>query len=121
MKRTNDNTPIAELFLKAGLVAAIAAALLAPTKVRADDKHPLNAPHAPMLKRASWNDLPLPPIPYLETMPWLNAEWLGRDRAETPTKIDTLLAPKFELIGPAVVESGGSARLSSTPDLAGKG
>jgi len=121
MKRTNNNSSIAELFLKAGLVAAIASALLAPAKVRADDKHPSIATHAPMLSRASWNELPLPPIPYLETMPCLVPERFGLGRAEKPIKIDTLLAPKFELIGPAVAGSGGTARLSSTLDLAGKG
>lgn len=118
MKRTNDNTRIVELFVKAGLVAAIAAALLAPTTIRAgSNETALNADHAwPMPRRASCNALPLPPIAHLETMPWLKLE-----RAARPIKIDTLLAPPFEMMGPTVARSGSDARLSSTPGLSGNG
>lgn len=126
MKRTHDNTRIAEFFVKAGLVAAIAAVLLAPGTVRAADDQPLGVERHSwtMLKRVSWDDLPLPPIPYLETMPWIKWDWLNRQRpgpAEPPVKIDTLLAPEFKFMRPAVVESTGGTRLSSIVDLAGNG
>ena len=125
MKRTNDNTRFAELFVKAGLVAAIAAVLLAPMTARSGDDQASHkqASHVedarPMLKRASWNPLPLPPIPHLETMPWLNPD--RAERAGGPMKIDTLLAPAFELMAPAVVVTAADARCASTPGLAGKG
>ena len=52
-----------------------------------------------MLKRASWNSLPLPPIPHLATMPWLERKPAKR------MKIDTLLAPKFEFLSPAIANT----------------
>ncbi len=118
MKRTNDNRRIVELFVQAGLIAAIAAALFAPTTIRAGgNETALNAEHAwPMRRLESWNALPLPPIANLETMPWLKLE-----RAARPIKIDTLLAPPFEMMGPTVARSGSDAPLSSTPGLSGNG
>ena len=65
-----------EIFVKAGLIAALAAVLLMPTtvKVAGDELAPRVEHTWPMLKRASWNSLPLPPIPHLATMPWLERE-----------------------------------------------
>ena len=57
---------------------------------------------------ASWNALPLPPIPYLDTMPWLE-----RERAAKRMKIDTLLAPKFEFLSPAIANTTIDGLLSS--------
>ena len=101
MKRMFDATRLAELFIKAGLIAALAALLLAPMTVRvhgseasSDVPRPL-----PMLKQVTWDALPLPPIPYLETMPWLLHQ-----RGERGFKIDMLLAPKFGLPGPAIAQ-----------------
>lgn len=101
MKRTNDLSRYIAFFVKAGLIAAIAAVLLAPTTIRAGGSEASpRVEHAwPMLKRASFDALPLPPIPYLETMPWL-----ARERTPAGFRIDTLLAPTFEL-GPEVASS----------------
>ena len=99
MKRIHDTSRLTEFFIKAGLIAAIAAALLAPMTINA---HGSDAAHGhPALKRTAWDALPLPPIPHLETMPWLN-----RERPQKTLKIDTLLAPTFELTGPAVAGTG---------------
>jgi hypothetical protein len=95
MKRINHSSRLIEAFVKAGLVAAIAAALLVPTTVKVQgSESATRVEHAwPMLKRASWDALPLPPIPYLETMPWL-----VREPAPESFKIDRLLGPKFEMM-----------------------
>ena len=92
MKRTYDSSRYIAFFVKAGLIAAIAAVLLAPTTSRASgsEASPRIAHTWPMLKRTSFD--PLPPIPHLETMPWL-----VRQRTPTGFKIDTLLGPTFEL------------------------
>ena len=60
------------------------------------------------LKRAVTNGLRLPPIPYLETMPWL-----VREQTPKGLKIDTLLAPKFEMMGPAIAATGDEVRILS--------
>ena len=95
MKRMNQSSRLIEAFVKAGLVAAIAAALLVPTTIRVHgSESAVRVEHAwPMLKRASWDALPLPPIPYLETMPWL-----VREPAPKGFRIDRLLGPKFEML-----------------------
>ena len=95
MKRMNQSSRLIESFVKAGLVAAIAAALLVPTTIKVHgSESAARVEHAwPMLKRASWDALPLPPIPYLETMPWL-----VREPAPKGIKIDRLLGPKFEMM-----------------------
>jgi hypothetical protein len=95
MKRINQSSRLIEAFVKAGLVAAIAAALLVPTTIKVHGaESTARVEHAwPMLKRASWEALPLPPIPYLETMPWL-----VREPAPKGFKIDRLLGPKFEMM-----------------------
>jgi hypothetical protein len=94
-----------DIFVKVGLIAALAAVLLMPTtiKVAGDELVPGVEHTTPVQKRGSWNALPLPPVPYLETMPWLVQE-----RAPESLKIDTLFAPKFEM-APAVagVSDGG--------------
>lgn len=95
-KRMHDNSRVTEFFIKAGLIAAIAAAALMPTTVKVHSSDARVEQGWPMPKRGSWDALPLPPIPYLETMPWLVQE-----RAPKGLKIDPLLAPKFE-IAPAV-------------------
>jgi hypothetical protein len=46
----------------------------------------------------SWAALSLPPVPHLETMPWLTSGSLLRG-----PKIDTLLGPKIESLGPFLV------------------
>jgi hypothetical protein len=95
MKRMNQSSRLIEVFVKAGLVAATAAALLLPTTIKVNGSESgLRVEHArPPLKRASWDALPLPPIPYLETMPWL-----VREPQPKGFKIDRLLAPKFEMM-----------------------
>jgi hypothetical protein len=46
----------------------------------------------------SWAALSLPPVPHLETMPWLTSGSFLRG-----PKIDTLLGPKIETLGPFLV------------------
>jgi len=101
MKRTSNSPNPVEIFVMAGLISALAAVLLMPTtvKVAGDELAPPLAHISPMLKRASWDSLPLSPIPHLATMPWLE-----RELSAKRMKIDTLLAPKFELLGPAVAK-----------------
>jgi hypothetical protein len=102
-KRMHDNSQLTELFVKAGLVTAIAAALMLPLSINANGNDAASrGEHAsPPLTRSSWDVLPLPPIPHLETMPWLIQE-----RAAKSMKIDTLLAPRFEIGKPVVAHTG---------------
>jgi hypothetical protein len=92
MKRTYDKSSVLSLFIKAGLIAALAAILLAPSKIKASGGDALRRAE-PQLKGSSSAALPLPPIKFLETM-----SWLDRDRTPKLFKIDTLLGPKFELM-----------------------
>jgi hypothetical protein len=48
--------------------------------------------------RASWDGLPLPPVPHLDTMQWLNAR-----PAIKGLKTDVLLGPKLETLGPFLI------------------
>jgi hypothetical protein len=121
MKRTYDSSRFIVLFVKAGLIAAIAAVLLAPTTIKAgSEAGPLVEPAWPMQKRASFDALPLPPIPHLETMPWL-----ARERTPESFRIDTLLGPKFELMRSEIAGAGASVPLPvTTPealDLSSRG
>ena len=106
MKRISDSTRLAEFSIKACLIAALGVILLAPMSIKANGTELVQAGHgASMLTHGSQTSLPLPPIADLETMPWLSVP-----RAKSLLKIDTLLAPKLELAGPALVQS-----LSSNP------
>ena len=103
MKRTYDPSRLIAFFVKASLIAAIAAVLLAPTSIRAggSEASPRVEHVWSMLKRASFDALPLPPNPYLEMKPWL-----ARERMPAGFKIDTLLGPAFELMRPDVAGGG---------------
>jgi hypothetical protein len=46
----------------------------------------------------AWAALPLPPVPHLETMPWLTSGSFLRG-----PKIDMLLGPNIETLGPFLV------------------
>lgn len=120
MKRTYDPSRLLAIFVKAGLVAAIAAALLAPTTINASgNEATARVVHGqPILKRTYFDALPLPPIPYLETMPWLTHEWTPKG-----FKIDTLLAPTFELMRPETADDGVPlpVNTSRTLDLSSNG
>jgi hypothetical protein len=48
--------------------------------------------------RASWDGLPLPPVPRLDTMQWLTA-----GPAIKGLKTDVLFGPKRETLGPALI------------------
>jgi hypothetical protein len=96
-KRMHDNSRVTELFIKAGLIAALAATVLMPTTVKVHSHDPRVERGWPMPERGSTEALPLPPIRYLETMPWL----IGERVPKGTLKIDPLLAPKFEM-APAV-------------------
>lgn len=113
MKRTKESSRLIEMFIKAGLVAAIAAALLVPTtvKVSGSESTVRIEPARPMPERASRDVLPLPPVPYLETMPWL-----VREPAPKGVRVDWLLGPKFEPMQPEI--AGGGAPPSVTTSQA---
>jgi hypothetical protein len=113
-KRKPDSSHVTELFITAGLIAALAAAVLMPTTVKIRANEARAEQDRPMLTRG-WNALPLPPIPYLETMPWLVQE-LG----PKGLKIDTLLAPKFEMAPALAGEADDGAPLSA-PDYSRRG
>jgi hypothetical protein len=67
MKRMQDPTAITEFFVKAGLIAALAAALLAPLTINAHGKD--CAGGCSLLKRAASEALPLPLIPHRGARP----------------------------------------------------
>jgi hypothetical protein len=94
MKRMHDPTAITDFFVKAGLIAALSAALLAPMTINTQGK---DRPESTVLPMSDALDaLPPPPI---EPVPWLT-----RALKQKGFEIDTLLAPKFELMGPEVAE-----------------
>jgi hypothetical protein len=107
-KRMSDSPRAVEMFIKAGLIIAVAAVLLMPTSIKVSGEELMRGSSGPAVKQASWPSLPLPPIPHLATM-----SWLGREPVAKPMKIDTLLAPKFELFGPAAAETVGDDRAPS--------
>jgi hypothetical protein len=88
MKRINNTSRATELFIKAGLTAAIAAALLLPVSINANGAEAVAPTRAPFVSQPS-NTLPLPPIPHLSTMPWL-----GLERPHGTLKTDILLRPE---------------------------
>ena len=62
MKRMYDPKTTDTIFVKAGLIAALAAVMLAPMTINAT-----GADNASGADRAVADNLPLPPIPHLET------------------------------------------------------
>jgi hypothetical protein len=109
-KRMHDNSRVTELFIKAGLIAALAATALMPTTIKVHSNDTRVEQGWP--KRGSTEALPLPPIPYLETMPWL----IGERVPKGPLKIDPLLAPKLEM-APAVAGATDDGTPSSALEL----
>jgi hypothetical protein len=53
----------------------------------------------PVRPRASWDGSPLPPVPHLDTMPWFNS-----GSAIRGPKMDILLGPQLEMVGPFLVQ-----------------
>ena len=47
----------------------------------------------------SWGALHLPPVPYIETMPWLMDEAAGQG-----SKVDMLWSPKLDTLGPFLIQ-----------------
>jgi hypothetical protein len=89
MKRIHDTNRIAELFVKAGLIAAIAGALLVPASINATGAEAAHDRHAAFAPTpGTSNPLTLPPIAHLDTMLWLDL-----DRSRKKLRIDTLLVP----------------------------
>ena len=68
---------------------AVAGALLFPHAALAKDNAPGHA------RVSEWKEtaLPLPPIPYLETIPWLSTEGTGPRQ-----KVDQLLGPDLDTL-----------------------
>jgi hypothetical protein len=46
-----------------------------------------------------WGNLPLPPVPYIESMLWLT-----HNSAARGSKVDTFVGPKMKVIGPFLVQ-----------------
>lgn len=94
MKRIHDRTRarLAELFVKAGLIAAIAAALSLPASINAHgaEAAPLDARHS-SLPAQHMQAIRLPPIPHLDAIPWL-----ALDRASKGPRIDLLVPASVE-------------------------
>jgi hypothetical protein len=67
---------------------------------------------------SSWESVPLPPVPYLDTMPWLSSGAIFRG-----PKVDLLWEHKLERFGPFLVQPEiplgrfSSSSQSSTPAL----
>jgi hypothetical protein len=59
----------------------------------------LGGARQPVRPRASWDGSPLPPVPHLDTMPWLNS-----GSAIRGPKMDILLGPQLETVGPFLVQ-----------------
>jgi len=89
MKRIHDTSRIAELFVKIGLIAAIAGALLVPASINANGAETVRDGQTAFAPASGTPPpLPFPPIAHLDTMPWLDL-----DRSGKKLRIDTLLVP----------------------------
>lgn len=88
MNSMHDNNRTTEMLVKAGLTVAIAGTLLMPVSINAN-----GAGASGLLDRVPFvqtsNDLPLPPIPHLDAIPWL-----ALDRTQKAFKTDILLVPE---------------------------
>jgi hypothetical protein len=81
------------------LAFALAGSLMAPTAGLASESA-FNNDEARQVASQFPENLPLPPIPYLETMPWMNSEEKG-------STVDSLLPPSF--VVPAIPKNSTSA------------
>jgi len=95
---------------------AVAGALLLPQAASAKDGNTQS--------RAEWKQtgaLPLPPIPYLETIPWLSTEAAGPRQ-----KVDQLLLPDLDTLKVALDKNAplttrdSSMRMGTSPDTGKK-
>jgi hypothetical protein len=59
----------------------------------------LDAPRSNALQTGQGEFLPLPPVPYLDSMPWLNS-----GSASKGLKVDTLFGPKLDTFGPFLLK-----------------
>jgi hypothetical protein len=103
MNRFYQSSQLAEWLVKAGLIAALACVLLLPTTIRTEGAE-TRAQAAQAFdegKRANWQELRLPPIKHLDTMPWL-----VREPARETMRIDMLLPPRFDHNGFASAGKG---------------
>jgi hypothetical protein len=69
----------------------------------------LGTPRHDPLQGSSWGAFTLPPVPYLDTMPWLKS-----GSALKGPKIDILLGPKLKTLGPLLVQPTIPAAQSSS-------
>ena len=74
--------------MKGQLALLLAGALMAPTTGLANDSAISN--EAPQAASKFPDRLRLPPIPHLETMPWMNFDWETKG-----PRVDALLPPSF--------------------------
>jgi hypothetical protein len=85
---------------------ALAGALLLPHPTPALSSEP--ARPAPS-ESASWKRLPLPPVPYLDTMPWLASRSIWKD-----PQIDSTWRPDIKTIGPFELPPASPGSFSGT-------
>jgi hypothetical protein len=59
----------------------------------------MGSPRGSSFTKESWGDLRLPPVPHIETMPWLTYGSTGKG-----SKVDLLWGPKMHTLGPILVQ-----------------
>ena len=78
--------------MKKLLALSLAGILVAPPVGLASESA-LNDGKASQTAAAFSGELPLPPVPYLDTMPWINFDWKSKG-----PQIDTLLLPPSDVL-----------------------
>ena len=87
MKRRHDTTRLTGRFVRAGFIAAVAAALLLPGTISANGAESATQASPPMvLADRGAEAVKLPPIPNLNA-------WLAFEQTQKGPRIDTLLTP----------------------------
>jgi hypothetical protein len=77
------------------LALGLAGTLMAPSALGSENINAFNLKRAAPAQSSDWNGLPLPPVPYLETMPWLTSGALWKD-----PQLDSSWRPDLDKIGP---------------------
>jgi hypothetical protein len=85
-------TSMEDDMMKKLLALSLAGILVAPPVGLASESA-LNEGQAAQTAGAFSGKLPLPPVPYLDTMPWISFEWISKG-----PQIDTLLLPPADAL-----------------------